>query len=216
MNETKGEKCCPPVPTGEKKSGIAGLLAGLGAAFLATLCCFGPLVGLALGISGAAALTGVAKYQPVMVVAAIGIIGLISLYSWRKNRQFWKPFLVSLATFGVALWLIYQVFIPLLSHKLTAEPAKPTAEIVSQVSAGASSSKLMRTSFAVEGMSCASCAVTIERTLSELPGVKTAKVSYGAKTATVVYDGKTVDAGRLTNAIAKVGYRAKPIGSGAL
>ena len=61
----------------------------------------------------------------------------------------------------------------------------------------------------LEGMSCASCALNIERGLSKVPGVKLANVNFAAEKATVQYDPETVDAGRLVGTIADLGYGVK-------
>jgi len=64
--------------------------------------------------------------------------------------------------------------------------------------------------FDIEGMTCASCAVRIERVLSKQPGVESAVVSLAGQEARVQVD-PTVDVTRLTEAVSKIGYRASLI-----
>ncbi|NMC71765.1 MAG: heavy metal translocating P-type ATPase, partial [Myxococcales bacterium] len=61
----------------------------------------------------------------------------------------------------------------------------------------------------VLGMSCANCALRLERTLrSEVPGVEDAAVNLASETATVVYDADRADLPALAAAVARAGFRA--------
>ncbi|MBX3358893.1 MAG: copper-translocating P-type ATPase [Phycisphaeraceae bacterium] len=65
-----------------------------------------------------------------------------------------------------------------------------------------------RCDLAIEGMSCASCAVRIEKRLSRQPGVATAGVNFATKVATVRYDPSVIDPSRLATAVEDLGYTA--------
>ncbi len=56
-------------------------------------------------------------------------------------------------------------------------------------------------------MSCASCANTIEKSLSKVPGVASAIVNYAAEQATVEYDHSKATDAQLTKAVSEVGYK---------
>ena len=60
-------------------------------------------------------------------------------------------------------------------------------------SAGFSKGELRTIKIPVKGMSCASCVLKIERGLSDLNGVKEAKVNFAAETAVVEYNEKVAD-----------------------
>ncbi len=62
---------------------------------------------------------------------------------------------------------------------------------------------------ALEGMTCASCAARIERSLNKLDGVS-ATVNFGTETATVSYDPSVVAPEQLVGAVEKIGYYAAP------
>lgn len=64
-----------------------------------------------------------------------------------------------------------------------------------------------RETFKVGGMSCSSCANTVERTLSKLEGVESAKVNSSDSSATVVYKPDAVSPDRMKEAVEKVGYK---------
>jgi P-type Cu+ transporter len=64
-----------------------------------------------------------------------------------------------------------------------------------------------QTMLALEGMTCASCAARIERTLNKLDGVE-ATVNYATETAAVNYDPALVAPEELVGAVEKIGYHA--------
>ena len=63
-----------------------------------------------------------------------------------------------------------------------------------------------RETLKVEGMSCASCALRIEKNLSALPGVKSAAVNFATEKAVVEYDDQMVNEEALEEAIKRLGY----------
>jgi P-type Cu+ transporter len=66
-----------------------------------------------------------------------------------------------------------------------------------------------RTTLALEGMTCASCASRIERALNKLDGVE-ATVNFATETAAVSFDPQRVAPEQLIGAVAKTGYSAHP------
>ncbi|MBI4951532.1 MAG: heavy-metal-associated domain-containing protein [Myxococcales bacterium] len=62
---------------------------------------------------------------------------------------------------------------------------------------------------AIEGMHCASCAVTVRVVLRRLEGVREATVDVEAKTARVSYDSTRVNPERMIRAIEEAGYHAR-------
>jgi mercuric ion transport protein len=73
-------------PSSSDVAGGGALLAGGLAALLASACCLGPLVLLALGVSGAwiANLTALEPYRPIFVVVAGGALVV-------SGRRIWRP-----------------------------------------------------------------------------------------------------------------------------
>lgn len=61
-------------------------------------------------------------------------------------------------------------------------------------------------SFAIQGMTCAKCAVTIERALTRLDGVVAAHVNFAAERASVMYDPAFVSALAMVNAVRGEGF----------
>jgi cation transport ATPase len=65
--------------------------------------------------------------------------------------------------------------------------------------------------FEVSGMSCASCALRIERILSKQPGVSAASVNFAGAEARVVFEVDEVDSEALRQAVRKIGYEISEI-----
>jgi Cu+-exporting ATPase len=58
----------------------------------------------------------------------------------------------------------------------------------------------------IGGMTCASCAARVERSLGDVEGVVDASVNSATETAVVAYDPARVDRGRLVAAVESSGY----------
>jgi copper-transporting P-type ATPase V len=70
-----------------------------------------------------------------------------------------------------------------------------------------------RLDFEVQGMTCGSCAVRVQRVLGRQPGVANAEVNFATGKARVAPEGP-VDVGGLQAAVERIGYRIEPVGSG--
>ena len=65
--------------------------------------------------------------------------------------------------------------------------------------------------FKLRGMSCASCANSVEDAIRSIPGVSECSVNFGAEQATVTYDPKRTDLEAIQNAVDAAGYSAQPV-----
>ncbi len=65
---------------------------------------------------------------------------------------------------------------------------------------------MIETNFAVKGMTCASCAQTVEKTTAKLTGVETANVNLATEKLHIRYDEQQVDEAQLAKAVADAGY----------
>jgi Cu+-exporting ATPase len=63
-----------------------------------------------------------------------------------------------------------------------------------------------RVSIHITGMSCATCAATIEKGLSEIPGVEQADVNFASEKASIKYDPTKVDLARIKDTVSQLGY----------
>ncbi|MEA5572665.1 heavy metal translocating P-type ATPase [Calothrix sp. UHCC 0171] len=63
----------------------------------------------------------------------------------------------------------------------------------------------------LRGMSCASCARSIEDAINSVQGVNECIVNFGAELATVAYDAQKTDIATIQNAVDEAGYSAFPL-----
>ncbi|MFL5656089.1 MAG: copper ion binding protein, partial [Ktedonobacteraceae bacterium] len=68
-----------------------------------------------------------------------------------------------------------------------------------------------RAVLALEGMTCASCAMRIEKGLKKVPGVKDASVNFATEQATVTYDSAQTGLEQMVQKVDAVGYKAMPL-----
>lgn len=64
---------------------------------------------------------------------------------------------------------------------------------------------------AVDGMTCASCAARVQRTLVRHPGVDSASVNLATNRARVLYRPQSATLEQLQKAVSKIGYRIDPV-----
>jgi P-type Cu+ transporter len=71
-------------------------------------------------------------------------------------------------------------------------------------------SNLLTLVFKIEGMSCASCARTLETTLQKAPGVIEASVNLASEKATIKYDKALTNRAELADLVVIAGYSVVP------
>jgi Cu+-exporting ATPase len=70
--------------------------------------------------------------------------------------------------------------------------------------------KMKKTNLQIAGMTCASCAVTINKSLSKSKGVKEANVNFSTSNASVLYDETLISEKKLITIVKNTGYKASP------
>lgn len=68
------------------------------------------------------------------------------------------------------------------------------------------SEKLKKVDLPITGMTCTTCAATIEKGLSETPGVEESQVSFATEKASVKYDPDQVNLAKIKHTVAELGY----------
>ncbi|HSH38173.1 MAG TPA: mercuric transporter MerT family protein [Chthoniobacterales bacterium] len=183
------------------KAGKAGVVSAL----LASVCCIGPLLLVAIGLGSGAALIG--RYHWFFLIGALAVL----TWSWAKYLRektvcdcehttmpgrragFFTLLIATVIVLGFAgLNISRYVF-------ASAPPA--TQE---QPTAGTS-----RMVIPVEGMTCATCEIAVRRALNKVDGVKAARVSVISNSAEVDYDPQQTTPAALAAAIDTTGYKAK-------
>jgi P-type Cu+ transporter len=75
---------------------------------------------------------------------------------------------------------------------------------------------MKNTTLKLRGMSCASCANTIETAIRSVPGVAQSNVNFAAERANVSYDASQTDIATIQAAVKSAGYTAQPISADVL
>src|SRR5579875_3113040 len=70
-----------------------------------------------------------------------------------------------------------------------------------------------QTTLAIEGMTCASCSMRIEKGLKKLPGILDAQVNLATERGTVTYDPQQTDIEQMLQKVEALGYQAAPLTS---
>src|SRR5215470_16499254 len=68
-----------------------------------------------------------------------------------------------------------------------------------------------RATLSLEGMTCASCAMRIEKGLKKVPGVRDASVNFATEQATVTFDPAQTGIEQMVQKVDAVGYKATPL-----
>jgi len=68
------------------------------------------------------------------------------------------------------------------------------------------SDKTTKASIPITGMTCTTCALTVEKGLAETPGVEKAAVNFASEKASIVYDPSKVSLSKLAKTVAELGY----------
>jgi Cu+-exporting ATPase len=72
------------------------------------------------------------------------------------------------------------------------------------------SKKLEKVDIHIMGMTCTTCAATVEKALAEMPGVERANVNFASEKASIEYDPAKVDLAKIKSAISQLGYGTAP------
>lgn len=182
------------------------------AAFLASLCCLGPLLLGGAGL-GAALVATFAPLRPYFLAVSAILLAGGFYFVYRKpkateacagetcapksgTRRMAKP-LLWLATLAVAA----LAFFPSYGVKLVGKPAAAASPV--------SSATLQTAELKITGMDCPVCSGVIQRKLLETPGVVKAEVLYPAGSATVRFNPSQTDTGKLIAVVKETGYKAE-------
>ncbi len=194
--------------TSKDKPGSWGLAAALAAAVAASACCTIPLALVALGFGGAwiGTLTTLEPLRPFFIAFAVGALAFAGYREWRFARQPDCKCETSLSTplrralLGVGALAVVG---------LLASPSLIAAAGADEKQAYVPPVKTEQVVLEVEGMTCASCNLTVKRALTNIHGVQHAWVTFEPPQAVVLYDAARVSFEELTRATTNAGYPSK-------
>lgn len=185
------------------------------AAFLASLCCLGPLLlgGIGLGVALSATFESLRPYF-LGVTALLLALGFYLAY--RKPtpavacadatctsaptavRRLAKPF----------LWIATVVVVALALFPLYGARFVSTVKHSTPSTALGSEANLAHVALKVSGMTCEVCAASVQAALLKLPGVTEAHVDVAGAAAHVRYDPGKISPEQLVKAVNTTGFKA--------
>ena len=182
----------------EKIAGIGALIS----AVFASICCVGPIVLVGLGLGGAGLAVGLAKYRPIFLVLTPLFLGAAFYLTYRKKEVQCEDGTCKLQsgskTMKTGLWIItvFAVGIASFPHW------SPYLLGKSSVRAPANAESIV---LKVSGMTCAACAVGIEKSLRKVHGVQSASVDFDKSEAVVAVEHGKVSEEELLKAVQAAG-----------
>lgn len=80
---------------------------------------------------------------------------------------------------------------------------------VEKIGYGVENKNAVKETYVVEGMSCASCAASIEKVLNKMDGIESASVNFATETVSIAYDSDKVSFDDMEKKVEKIGYKFK-------
>ncbi|MBA3833516.1 MAG: cation transporter [Chthoniobacterales bacterium] len=178
---------------------------GILSAVLASVCCIGRLLLVAIGLGSGAAFFG--RYYWLFLIGGLGLL----TWAWAKYLQEktvcdCEHTTIQSRRRGMFTLLVATVIVLGFAGLNVSQYVSASSPASTQKPAVAD--RLSRVVIPVEGMSCATCGIAVRRALSHVPGVKVASVSIASKTAEVDFDPKQTTTANLISAINATGYEA--------
>ena len=180
--------------------------AGILSALLASACCIGPLLLVAIGVGSGAVWVG--RYHWFFLIGGIAVL----TWAWAKylrektvcdcEHRAMDGRRSGILTLLIATIVVFG-FAGLNVSRYVLASAPPSAQTQTQAANG-----LSRVVIPVEGMSCATCEIPVRHALRRIDGVKSTHVSAATKSATVDYEAAKTNPEQLVAAINSTGYRA--------
>lgn len=217
-----GRDCCPPalpVPkgsavshAGSRRSAPVALAGSLIAAALSSACCWLPL----LLIAGGASAVGVAgffeRWRIPFILVAVLLLGFGFHVTYRASPSCRDGACPASSAPGrriqrITLWVAScfvgaMILFPGFVGAVTATGSLDAP-------ARAESTDTAPLALAVDGMTCAGCAGTLRKALSQVPGVSAVEVDYQKGTAVMRFDaGEPAPVDRVLQVVRTAGYRA--------
>lgn len=194
----------------------ASLIAGIAA----SLCCILPIVFTLAGAGIVGASAFFERWRPLLLGVTFVLLASGFYFAYRRPKHACAPgaacarpglgrtgrlglWTTAILVLSFAAFPVYSgpVASLLLSGHTTSANSRPEATQSTQVS------------IAVEGMTCGSCAKSVEQKLRRLGGVRSAHVSYEKSRAELEFDPKRVTLKEIEKAIQDAGYKVSSVDS---
>ena len=178
---------------------------GISAVVQSSICCIGPLVlaGVGLGGLGIGAWIGIYHWH---FMAVAGLALGLGWYFYHRERRRCRTERCEMArgdATRITLSLATLVVLGFFGLNVYSYAGDSSAE------GTVPGSGELTVEIPVEGMTCVSCTITVERRLNDLKGVAKTTASVPEKSVTVRYDPTKVDLAEMVRAVNETGFRAR-------
>ncbi|MFF5383312.1 mercuric transport protein MerTP [Pedobacter suwonensis] len=190
-----------------QKSWIAGLLA----AFTASICCIVPLLTVIGGAGSASTyLSWVEPYRPYIIILT-AILFALSWHQMLTRKPVQKDDCgCDVQTNGFMKSKKFLLTVTIISALLIAFPYYSNFLYAAQKSTtniSSKSKKLETAELSIQGMSCAACTNHIDGGLNGISGIAKSTTSFENRTTLVSYDPDSISADSISKKIRKIGYK---------
>lgn len=193
--------------TGLQKSWIAGLFA----AFTASLCCIIPLFTIIAGTGSAVSyLNWLEPYRPYIIGLTILLFAIAWYNMLRKKPLQQDDCGCENDTTNFMSSKKFLLIVTVISGLLITFPYYSTLLYAGQnatTNINSTPKKLQTVKFAIQGMSCAACTNHIDGGLSGIGGIAKSTTSFETATTLVSYDPDSMSADSISKKIRKIGYK---------
>ncbi len=176
-------------------------------AFLASVCCIGPIVLAALGLGGVGLATGLEAYRPYFLTATVIFLAAGFYFTYRKREVVCADGSCEVRGAGkwskISLWFVTVLVIFFVAFPYINWSSDQA------VAGGLSSTELRSITVSIEGMTCESCNVAVETAVKKLDGVQQVTANFQSGSAQVRFDPQKVKPAQITGAIDGLGYKSK-------
>lgn len=188
-------------------------LAGAAAAAVgASVCCVGPLLLLALGVSGAwiGNLTAMEPYRPYWMSATLVFLVLAFARVYRNPKEVACAPGSACSSGGrrnkIILWIITALVLGLLALPRLISYAYAVGPEEGAVT--------RQVTLSVRNMTCGACPIIVKKSLTRVDGVKDAKVTLDPPRVVVLYDPAKTNPERLKEATSRAGFPSSVVKEG--
>ena len=174
-------------------------------AFFVSLCCIGPIVLAILGLGGAGIFIGLETYRPYLIILTVIFLSISFYLTYRKREVICEDGSCIIQRGSkwskISLWMI-----TLFAVLFTVFPYINLG--TDSMAYDITDSQLTKVTIPVEGMTCASCNVSVETAINKLDGIRSVKADFESRSAVVIYNEQKISLDKIIDAINTLGYKA--------
>jgi len=169
-------------------------------AFGASLCCTGPIILMALGVTSVGIFSFIEPLRPFLTIFALGILGYSFYSAFRKQPDCCEADLQKQKTRKISLFIMTPVIIGflLLPNFIPAEDVLAITE----------NNTDLISEWTVTGMTCQGCANGLQNAMNNMEGIIKCQVDYETRIMKCQTNPKLMTDGKLMDLVTKVGYQA--------